>query len=70
MSKASALYPNLSPEDEPTTKPERSWSELSRNERLASILYPRNVSEARRKEMISLAKGEGKRGPGEKKGVR
>jgi hypothetical protein len=42
---------------------ERKWSELSRSEKHASILYPGLTSKERQAEMNSIAKGEGKRGP-------
>jgi hypothetical protein len=42
---------------------ERKWAELSREEKLASVLYPANVPEGRLKEMQSIAQGERKRPP-------
>jgi hypothetical protein len=39
------------------------WSKLSRAEKLASVLYPNQVSEERRKQMAEFAKAEGKRAP-------
>ena len=69
MTKASALYPQLE-NREMTGVKERKWAELSRNEKLASVLYPGHVSQSRRREMEEIAKGEGKRpphGPGPKR---
>jgi hypothetical protein len=42
---------------------QREWKDLSRDEKLASILYPGQVSDQRRAEMQSLAANEKKRSP-------
>jgi hypothetical protein len=55
------LHPD--PEKAEARIKERKWSELSRSEKHASILYPGLVSESRRKEMEEIARGEGKRPP-------
>jgi hypothetical protein len=39
------------------------WSKLSRVEKPASVLYPRQVSKERQAEMERLARNEGKKSP-------
>jgi hypothetical protein len=39
------------------------WSSRTRLSKLASVLYPHLADEATRKQMIELARGEGKRPP-------
>jgi len=41
----------------------RKWAELSRSEKLASVLYPRQASKEIQAEMAEIAKHEGKRPP-------
>jgi hypothetical protein len=42
---------------------ERTWSELSRQERVASVLYPQMAEETRRKEMTEISAKNGKKAP-------
>jgi hypothetical protein len=43
---------------------ERKWSQLTREEKLSSVLYPNLIRDPKREaEMRSIAKGEGKRAP-------
>jgi hypothetical protein len=43
---------------------ERKWSQLTREEKLSSVLYPDLIRDPKREaEMRSIAKGEGKRAP-------
>jgi hypothetical protein len=42
---------------------ERTWRDLSRDEKAASVMYPALAEETRRKEMDQISRGEGKRSP-------
>jgi hypothetical protein len=42
---------------------ERTWRQLTRDERVASVMYPELAEEARRKEMDQISRGEGKQSP-------
>jgi len=41
----------------------RKWAELSRSEKLAAVLYPRQASKEIQAEMQEIAKREGKKPP-------
>ena len=45
---------------------ERSWGELSRDEKVANALYPDLAEETRRKEMDQISRSEGKQSPTER----
>jgi hypothetical protein len=42
---------------------ERSWGELSPQEKAANVMYPQLAEETRRKEMDQISRGEGKKSP-------
>ena len=42
---------------------EQRWSELSRQEKLASVLFPHLTPQERQAEMSEIARGEKKKGP-------
>jgi hypothetical protein len=42
---------------------ERSWRDLSRDDKAANVMYPGLAEEARRKEMDQISRGEGRQSP-------